>query len=249
MNIEEQTILAKAAYEKAKEMQATAKKVLEDLKGTQEPVKTAYLQAKKAYDGLTPALNLAKAQVQKADAEVTITKAAYGALAPKEVAAEKKEGASNKALLEAVKAVLNGKAEGMTNGDIYDAVTASGVTLAGEKARENFSSYLHRWGSAGALVDMGKGKWGYNVPVPSTTEVPSFLGGTPVEPSDTPVPSFLGGTPASKPLTEDFPGYEPLAVAGFSTFESLAGKTAEDLQQIPGIGAKTATKILEALAA
>lgn len=49
-------------------------------------------------------------------------------------------------------------------------------------------------------------------------------------------------------LPEDFPGRPALLEAGKATLESLAGMTAEDLQQLKGIGAATAAKILEALA-
>jgi DNA uptake protein ComE-like DNA-binding protein len=49
-------------------------------------------------------------------------------------------------------------------------------------------------------------------------------------------------------LGEDFPGVEALTEAGITTRTELAGATKESLVAIPGIGAKTADKILAALA-
>lgn len=268
MNTEEMTIVAKAAYEKAKETEAAAKASYEALKASQEPVKKAYLEAKAAYDGLTPALNLAKAQVQKANADVTITRSEYAKLAPKEVAGEKKQGTGNKGLLEAVSKILAANPDGLSNGEIFDALEKAGVEMAGEKARDNLNAYLSRWGQvkAGGIVSKGIGKWG----VENATAVPpapAFLGGTdatppaavaPVEVTQAPeappapvapVPDFLAAPAASTSLTADFPGFEPLAAAGITTKEALVGKTKDDLTAIAGIGAKTADKILEALAA
>lgn len=251
MNKEEQIVLAKANYEKAQEAQAAAKKAVEDLKASQDPVAKAYEQAKAAFNALRPALDRAKALLDRANAEVKIAQGDLKALDPKALPTVEK-GASNKAILEVVKKFLADKPNGATNQEIYDAVIAAGLELAGDKPRENFTSYLHRWGSAEALVSKGTGVWA----VPGAAPPAGFLGGTdqaaagttdstpPAPPAE--VPAFLGGT--TTPLTADFPGYEPLSAAGISTKEALAGKTMEDLTGISGIGEKTATKILEALA-
>lgn len=241
MTNEELIAEKKAAYDAAQAAQAAAKKVLEDLKGSSKTVVKAFEQAKAAYDGLKPSLALAKAKVDRAVADEKIAHAEYKAVAPKEVSTNK--GPSNKELLVAVQGILSGKAEGLTNQDIWDALTTK---PEGATARDNFNSYLSRWGSAGSLVNLGVGKWGYNVPVSAP---PSFLaptGGTEQPQGEAP-PSFL--TPATTALTEDFPGYIPLTEAGFTTKESLAGKSVEALQQIKGIGAATAKKIAEALEA
>ena len=57
------------------------------------------------------------------------------------------------------------------------------------------------------------------------------------------VPSFL--TPSTV-LPENFPGREWLDLAGFTTMESIADKTLAELQEIRGIGAATAQRILDA---
>lgn len=241
---------AKAAYEAAQTARDAAKKKLEDLKAGHEGVVKAFKDAKAAYDALSPATTVAKAELQKADADVTLTRAAYAALAPKEVAAESKaKGAGNAALLAAVVKVLADKPEGLSNDQIFDAVKAQGLELAGAKPRDNFNAYLSRWGTAGQIVNLGVGKWG---PVTATPPAaPGFLtppadANQPVEQTP-PAPGFLA-PPASDDLTAEFPGFEPLRDAGYTTKASLAGKSAEDLTAIAGIGAKTAGRILEALA-
>lgn len=252
MNTEETIVLAKAAYENAKEAEAAAKANYESLKASQEPVAKAYEEAKRNYDGLKPALNLAKAQVQKASAETTIAFAQYKAVAPKEANAAVTKGVGNAALLEAVTGILKVAPGGMTNGDIFDALQAAGVEMAGEKARANLNSYLSRWGAIGSngIHQVEKGKWGIGPAPAAPVTPPPFLGNGDVPPP--PPPSFIVGVDpgVETPLTEDFPGYAPLTEAGFTTREQLADKTTvEALQEIPGIGAKTAQKILEALAA
>jgi N utilization substance protein A len=60
-----------------------------------------------------------------------------------------------------------------------------------------------------------------------------------VEPSDTPVPYSLAGI-GEKTVRR-------LVDGGFATLEALGGATAEQLSEIPGIGGKTAEKILAAV--
>lgn len=57
-----------------------------------------------------------------------------------------------------------------------------------------------------------------------------------------PLPSFL-----TTPLPADFPARDWLVEAGFSTVDSIADKTSEQLQQIKGIGQATALRILDIL--
>lgn len=59
------------------------------------------------------------------------------------------------------------------------------------------------------------------------------------------LPAFLA-PPTGTPLPSDFPGRDALVKADFSTVESLAGKTYEQLQEIAGIGPALARKILDA---
>lgn len=230
---------AKAAYEAAKQVEANAKQAYDSIKASQEPTVKAYEAAKQTYDNLKPAMQLAKAQVQKAAADVTITFSIWKALAPKEAAEVVKKGPGNGALLASVVAVLTGKPDGLTNDEIFTGLQAAGVAMAGENPRDNLNAYLSRWGAvkAGGLVSAGTGKWKLESAVAAP---PAFLNSAPsaTEPDE----DFPG-------LGEDFPGYEPLKAAGITTKDALVGKTKDELTAIAGIGAKTADKILEALAA
>lgn len=247
----EQITASKAAYDAAQTAQQVAKKIVDDLKAAHAGTVSAYETAKALCDALKPATQVAVAKLKRAEADVTLARAEWHALAPAEAKAEnsQKKGFGNAALLVAVKALLADKPDGATNQSIYDGLMAAGVTMAGADPRGNLNSYLSRWGAAGALLDKGSGKWGM------PTAAPSFLG-VPAVP-DAAAPSFLSNPPVSGEnvsivgdiLGKDFPGVEPLNEAGFTTKDELAGKTQEDLVAIPGIGAKTAEKILAALAA
>ena len=59
-----------------------------------------------------------------------------------------------------------------------------------------------------------------------------------------PIPAFL--SPPGTPLPEGFPGRDLLVAAGLLSMESIAGKSTDELQAIPGVGKATATKILDA---
>jgi hypothetical protein len=263
----EQVAAAKANYEKAVAAQQAAKAIVDNLKATSADTVIAYEKAKAAYDALKPNQQLAKAKLDRANADVTIARTELQALDPKAFPSTK--GAGNSVLLGHVKAYLADKPEGATNQDIYDGLVAAGVEMAGADPRANLTSYLSRWGSAGSLVDKGTGKWGVapaapgfltppaaEAPPAPPAEAPGFLA-PPVAAPEAPAapaeaPGFLAppaeGTPAvTDALGEDFPGVEALADAGITTRSGLAGKTAADLVAIPGIGAKTAEKILAAV--
>ena len=64
-------------------------------------------------------------------------------------------------------------------------------------------------------------------------------------PPKAPVPSFLAGTVPNLPA--DFPGRDALVEGGLLTWDSVVGKTAEELQSIRGIGSATAKRILEVM--
>lgn len=279
----EQIAAAKAVYDGALTAQQAAKAIIDSLKASSADTVITYERAKAAFDALKPSQALAAAKLKRAEADVTIARAEWQAIAPKEAAAENagKKGTVNKELLTHVTAFLATKTDGATNQEIFDALLSAGVEMAGEKARENLNSYLSRWASAGSLVSNGAGKYGVVPPsflvapietTQSFTPMPSLI--TPSEPvTPTPVPAFAAPIPPVEPvvapsflapvepttpvepavvsdvLGDDFPGAEALAEAGLNTRESLTGKTAADLVAIPGIGAKTADKILAALAA
>lgn len=255
---EQQVAAAKVAYDQAIEAQAAAKKILDELKAGSAATIMAYEAAKAAFNNLKPAMDRAKAGVQRADANVTTARLDLKALDPKAVPSSK--GAGNKELLAHVVTILTGKPDGMTNGDIFDALSAAGVQMAGEKPRENFNAYLARWGAvnAGGLVSKGTGKWGVGAAAPAAAPVPDFLGGGAVPPAAPPVPDFIAPAPplpdaaptapTSTPLDATFPGFEPLTAAGYKFAEDLAGKTKDELTTIAGIGKATADKILAALA-
>lgn len=69
-------------------------------------------------------------------------------------------------------------------------------------------------------------------------------GWTDFDPHAKSVPSFLA---PSSDLPSTFPGREALIEGGFSTWESLVGKTNRELQEIKGIGASIASRILEVM--
>ena len=60
-----------------------------------------------------------------------------------------------------------------------------------------------------------------------------------------PAPPDVQGSATSLP--EDFPGYNALLAAGYTTLESLRGLSEADLIAIKGIGPKLAQQILQAL--
>lgn len=188
-------------------------------------------------------------------------------ITPEQIAAAEnaaKKGTGNAALLVHVNAFLADKPNGASNAEIYDGLVSAGVEMAGADPRSNLNSYLARWGTAGALESKGVGVWAAKSVTPAAP--PSFLvsdsngnaahidtgpNGTLVTDPDTNAPSFLG-TPVEQPvsdtLTEDFPGYEPLKDAGYTTRASLTGATEDSLMQIAGIGKATAGKIVAAFA-
>lgn len=255
----EQIAAAKLAYEQAQEAHKVAAKLVTDLVTSHASTVKAYQDAKAAHDALRPATEIAKAKLKMAEGAVTVTRAEYQAVAPKEVAAENaaKKGTGNAALLTAVNTFLAGK-ESATNAEIYDGLVSAGVEMAGADPRSNLNSYLARWGTAGALESKGVGVWAAKTITPAApqTSAPSFLT-PPSEPTteqpQTTAPAFLAPSteqaPASDDLPTDFPMVEALKEAGYTTKASLSGKTVEELVQIPGIGAKSAEKIVAALAA
>lgn len=135
-------------------------------------------------------------------------------------------------LRQAVTRLLQSAPDGMTVDEILAAVRAEGVDLAGTKPRENLNAYLSRWDG---IVSVGRGKWG--VPQQPAGDVPSFLA-----PHESEEPED-GGTP----LPDDFPGREALVEAGFTTRESIAERTHEQLRRVRGVGAENARLILAAL--
>lgn len=266
----EQIAAAKTAYEQALEVEKAAAKIVTDITANSAATVNAYQQAKAAFDALKPSQALAKAKLDRAAADVKIARAEYQAVAPKEVAADtaSRKGTGNKELLIAVAAFLADKPDGATNTEIYDALLSGGIEMAGADPRANLTSYLSRWGSAGSLVSKGTGKWGVGTAVapavaPSflaAPAAPSFAPVEPAAPAFAPVP-MVNATdtapavlaPVETPvnpdlLGEDFPGYDPLVAAGVTTKTQLATATHEQLVTIPGIGAKTAAKIIESLA-
>lgn len=90
-------------------------------------------------------------------------------------------------------------------------------------------------GDLEAQMDRENGWEDYDPTIPSKPSVPAFLSPT-------------GGTEPVSDLPPDFPGREALIAAGLLTWESLVDKTAEQLQEIKGIGPATATSILNVLA-
>ena len=184
----------------------------------------------------------AKPSIMRAEAAVSFAKANLMEFGP--IANTK--GTSNGALLAAVTAFLATRPDGATNQEVFDSLLSSGVEMAGADPRANMNSYLSRWASAGSLVSKGTGKWG----AVTVAAPPSFLAAPPAVVEQV-APGFLTNPDEQVVydiLGEDFPGVEALAEAGITTLASLAGSTKESLVAIPGIGAKTADKILAALA-
>lgn len=80
------------------------------------------------------------------------------------------------------------------------------------------------------------------VEVASEPALPSFLGGA--------QPDILVATlDTESDLPEDFPARDLLIEGGLSTWESLVGKTREELIALKGIGPKTADAIIEVMEA
>ena len=218
-----------AAYESAIATHADAQQKLADLKSSSATIIKALADAKAAYAGFKPSLTVAKAQLDKAAADVTITRAAWFAVAPNESINKK----ANTDLLDAVTAFLAGKYDGVSTGDIFASV---GHLIGGENPRAGFTAYLSRWGTSGKLVNVRKGVWA----LPAGTVDQAFAPWVPV---------ITPTNPVDDNLPADFPGLYPLQAAGFHTKFSLSGKTLDDLKAIAGIGSATAVKILEALSA
>lgn len=80
---------------------------------------------------------------------------------------------------------------------------------------------------------------------PSVKEAPEQAPPPPAEPV---VPPFLKPEePVESDLPEDFPGRADLIAGGLATWESVVGKTKEELVAVKGIGPKTADAILEVM--
>lgn len=252
--------IAQAVYEKAQEAQRIARKNLDDQNAALADWKAKFEEAKKVLDASKPALQILKAQLQKADADVTIARAELAKLAPEAVASGK--GASQSDLCAAVVRVLAASPSPLTNEALFARLQAEGVEMAGDKARQNLTAYIARWAKVpGAdIVSAGRGLWTVKSNQPP---VPAFL--APAEEPKPEVPAFLAPGPAAEPavteepadevegpegysmLPEGFPGRDALTEAGYVSRESLEGKTHDQIRRIKGVGAQTARDILAAL--
>ena len=229
----EQIAAAKATYEGAMTAVQAAKAIVDNLKATSADTVISYERAKAAYDALKPNQVVAKARLARAKADVTIARAEYQAVDPKEVAADNasRKGTPNKELLTHVQAFLSTKPKGATNQEIFDGLLSAGTEMAGDNARANLNSYLSRWASAGSLISKGPGSWGAVPTVPPTfltpealvQQAPPFVPAVPfaVTAPVEPAPSFLAPVQvvmaSDEILGEDFPGVEPLTEAGLTS--------------------------------
>lgn len=255
---------AHAAFNKAQESRDVARKNLDEMNASLSEWRTKFDEAKRVLDASKPALTILKAQLQKADADVAIARAELAKLAPEAVSNGK--GPSQSDLCAAVVRVLGSASAPLTNEAIFSALQADGVEMTGDKARSNLNAYIARWAKVpGAdIVSAGRGLW---TTKQSAATVPAFLAPAgevhvsgPVDASSVPVavevskaevPAFLAPAEeaAATVLPEGFPGRDALAEAGFTTYESLAEKTHDQLRRIKGVGAQTARDILAALEA
>lgn len=217
--------------EQAKAALAAAESNLTSTKNSIAAATAAKIAAQKIIDAAKPSIMLAEAQVTIAKAHLL----QFGAL-PKE------EG--DKVSFDDVMKVLRGAESQMTGEDIAAKLAEGGV----HTNIKNLKTYLSRWTAAGAILKGEK-----NNPLePARFYAPPVPMGVPAAAPPAAAPSFIP-TPSAPPadpdvLGEDFPGVEALAEAGVTTKAALVGKTAADLVLIPGIGSKTADKILAALA-
>lgn len=257
-------IAAEAAYNKALEGQRIARLNVEELNASLSDWRKKFKEAKAVLDKAKPALAILKAQVKKADADVTLARAELAKVAPEKVASG--GNAEHGKVREAVIAML--RAAGSMSADaIFAKLQEQGIEMAGTNPRSNLNAYISRWSKVPELgiVNVDRGVWGINQLV--APAVPSFLA-----PEQKPeVPSFLAPeapvvdepvteqqttrdpevleipADAATVLPEQFPGYEALVEAGYTTLESLTGKTHDQLRRIKGVGAGTAREILAAL--
>lgn len=198
-------------------------------------VKASISQATTMKAAVQAVIDAAKPSIMMAEAGVMVAKAGLLTFGPIPVEA------GDTVSFDDVIAILRGAESQMTGEDIAAKLAEAGI----HANIKNLKTYLSRWTVAGAIL---KGEKNNRLEPARFYAPPVPMGATVEAPAAPAAPSFLATPVDADALGEDFPGVEALAEAGVTTKAALAGKTAADLVAIPGIGAKTADKILAALA-
>lgn len=234
-----------------------------------DAAKARQTAARAALNDAVAAVSNAKSSVMEADAGVLLARATLARLGgPIQAASTTERGNGQAQVQEAVLAILKAAdSNGLTTDEIYNRLQAAGLEMAGANPAKNLSAYIARWSKVpgSGFVSAGRGRWTAEgaAPAAAAPEVPAFLAAQAdvnAVAGVAEVPAFLadvaGVTEAPveaqgslTSLPEDFPGRAALADAGYTTIESVTGKTKDQLRRIKGIGANTAAEILTALEA
>lgn len=147
----------------------------------------------------------AKAILMERDAQVLLARAALARFGPLPRTTSGASSNHNEVREAVLKMLGEAGSEGMATDDIFNRLQDNGVSMGGEKPRQNLNAYLSRWASAGVLVKAARGKYA----APGATALPSFLAPHVEETHDTKVSdreafdALVSGEYSAKTL-EDF---------------------------------------------